>query len=309
MSGLPFTLRQLEVFEALTHFGSFQNTADKLGISQGSVSNQIKELESQLGLRLFVREPGKRPVLTGEGQAFLKDLLDFRVVATQLASHRRVDPATGPHGRLRILIGQGLMDGYIRPRLDDFLYRHPNLNCDFVTQLPHGARPLKALEEGIFDCALIHVPDRTNLPRTIRYLGKVEGGIYGHRRFAEHATDGIDAAYISKLPFIMPAIGSAEERETLKAFAEVGISATNVVGRSQYYDVIASMLERALGVASLSNAILKPEARDDVVLLYHLSDWLLVWYRRPGVNDPRLDVMEEFVLSTILDGGEYPLLD
>lgn len=309
MSGLPFTLRQLEVFEALTHFGSFQNTADKLGISQGSVSNQIKELESQLGLRLFVREPGKRPVLTGEGQAFLKDLLDFRVVATRLASHRQLDPATGPHGRLRILIGQGLMDGYIRPRLDDFLYRHPNLNCDFVTQLPHGARPLKALEERIFDCALIHVPDRTTLPRTIRYLGKVEGGIYGHRRFAEQATAGIDAAYISKLPFIMPAIGSAEERETLKAFAEVGISATNVVGRSQYYDVIASMLERALGVASLSNAILKPEARDDVVLLYHLSDWLLVWYRRPGVNDPRLDVMEEFVLSTILDGGEYPLLD
>ena len=89
MPSLPFTLRQLEVFDSLSSTRSFRRSAEVLGISQASVSNQIKTLEEQLGFELFDRKPGRRPVLRPEGHAFMDDLRDFNRAAEMLASHRR----------------------------------------------------------------------------------------------------------------------------------------------------------------------------------------------------------------------------
>ena len=78
MANFPFTLRQLEVFSSLCATRSFRRSAEMLGISQASVSNQMKALEDQLGITLFARRPGQRPTLTPEGMAFLDDLRAFR---------------------------------------------------------------------------------------------------------------------------------------------------------------------------------------------------------------------------------------
>ena len=69
MPNLPFTLRQLEVFATLCATRSFRRSAETLGISQASVSNQIKSLEDQMGLALFTRQPGQRPPRSPSGAA------------------------------------------------------------------------------------------------------------------------------------------------------------------------------------------------------------------------------------------------
>jgi DNA-binding transcriptional LysR family regulator len=66
----PFTIRQLELFSSLCRTGSFGATADEFCISQPSVSNQISMLEFQLGIKLFTRERGRRPMLTADGLQF-----------------------------------------------------------------------------------------------------------------------------------------------------------------------------------------------------------------------------------------------
>src|SRR5688572_28388244 len=92
MPNLPFTLRQLEVFGSLCETRSFRRSAETLGISQASVSSQMKLLEQQLGVMLLARRPGARPSLTAEGMAFLDDLRAFRGAAEALAAHRRRHP-------------------------------------------------------------------------------------------------------------------------------------------------------------------------------------------------------------------------
>src|SRR5690606_26226522 len=89
MANLPFTLRQLDVFASLCATRSFRRSAESLGISQASVSNQIKALEAQLGVALFARRPGQRPTVTPEGMAFLDDLRAFQAAGEALAAHRR----------------------------------------------------------------------------------------------------------------------------------------------------------------------------------------------------------------------------
>jgi DNA-binding transcriptional LysR family regulator len=48
-----FTLRQLKLFEAVARTGSFTRTAEELHLTQPAVSNQIKQLEDQIGTPLF----------------------------------------------------------------------------------------------------------------------------------------------------------------------------------------------------------------------------------------------------------------
>ena len=111
MASLPFTLRQLELFASLCATRSFRRSAESLGISQASVSNQIKALEQQLGIALFTRRPGQRPTVTSEGMAFLEDLTAFQAAGEALAAHRRKGAAGASEpAHFRVLIGQGMLD-------------------------------------------------------------------------------------------------------------------------------------------------------------------------------------------------------
>ena len=71
-------LMQLKYFNAVCNYGTVSGAADYLHIAQPSLSNSIKELENEFGVKLFKRQH-RGMVLTDEGETFLKmcrDILD-----------------------------------------------------------------------------------------------------------------------------------------------------------------------------------------------------------------------------------------
>ena len=309
MPALPFTLRQLEVFSHLAASGSFRETANGMGISQASVSNQIKTLEEQIGRRLFDRKPGQRPILTAEGQAFLDDLSAFENAALKLASHRRSGQLEAGPVRFRLLVGQGNFDNYVRLQLDRFLAENPNIDLEFETQPPSYAQ-VDNIQRGQYDFALIN--RRVDQPKnpSMEKLARARGGVYGHRRLIEGASLPLDPGWISsELPFIMPPAGSRQEREALLLLADSGIRPAKVVGHTKYYDVMAAMLDRGVAVASMSDTILPKPMRENVILLWPLTDWNLEFYRRPGLPAAAADQVEQFLKSCMLDNPDYPAVE
>ena len=308
MPSLPFTLRQLDIFASLCATRSFRRSAETLGISQASVSNQIKALEEQLGLALFDRAPGRRPSLRPAGLAFLDDLNHFHRAAELLASHRRAarDPVPVTR-RYRVLVGQGMFDAYVRRKLDKFHSDHGQIELEFEAQLPFG-QLIRAVESGQYDFALIN--QRADLPiqNEFRQLAMVRGGVYGHRKFAEGHTIPMARDVLNRLPFILPKATSKQEREVMRNFETHGIQPRHVVAHSQYYDVMAAMLERGLGIASFSEAILPAVMRDDVQLLYPMENWRLLWFRKAGATDPSADEVEAFLIGSVLDDPDYPAI-
>jgi len=63
-------LRVLRTFQAAAHLENFRETAERLGLSQPTVSAQVRELEIELGEPLFDRA-GRRVRLNSAGQVFL----------------------------------------------------------------------------------------------------------------------------------------------------------------------------------------------------------------------------------------------
>lgn len=305
MANLPFTLRQLEVFASLSATRSFRRTAESLGISQASVSNQMKVLEEQLGFRLFARRPGQRPTLTAEGLVFLDDLRAFQAAGEALAAHRRRGgEAVRQTVRYNVLVGQGLLDGYIRGKLDRFFAAHPQIELAFEAR-PPSAELARDIEDGRYDFALIHRRADRSVESHFHPLALVRGGIYGHRKFAEGKRVPLRAEEINALPFIMPLAASAQEGEILRLFERYGIRPRRVIGHTQYYDVMAAMLERGVGVSSFADAILPSEMRGDVILLYPLENWRLLWFRKDAGGDPRCDEVQAFLMSSVLQDPNY----
>lgn len=64
------SLPQLTAFAAVADFGGFSHAADELRMSQPAVSQQVRLLEQQVGVRLFERRP-RGTVLTPAGEALL----------------------------------------------------------------------------------------------------------------------------------------------------------------------------------------------------------------------------------------------
>src|SRR6266487_7154630 len=89
------TLQQLIYFLAAVEHGSFSVAAEALYISQPSLSDQIKRLENELGVALFVRT-NRRLVLTEAAQVLLPQAQRTLAAAREAAdSVRGVRTLTG----------------------------------------------------------------------------------------------------------------------------------------------------------------------------------------------------------------------
>lgn len=91
-----FTLRQLQYAVAVADELSFRRAAERCHVAQPSLSAQIAQLESTLGLHLFERGP-KRVLVTAGGREVIERARALLVAADDLAScaHRASDPLAG----------------------------------------------------------------------------------------------------------------------------------------------------------------------------------------------------------------------
>src|SRR5262245_30694574 len=119
----PLDIRHLRYFVAVAEAGSFSRAANRLGISQPSVSQQMRELEAGLRITLFQRR-GKRILLTSAGLVFEEYA---RIILRQVEN--LIDQLSGGPERLRGTLHLGVV-----PFLDVALM--PHLLGLFATTFP-----------------------------------------------------------------------------------------------------------------------------------------------------------------------------
>lgn len=148
------SFRQLQYFAAVAERLHFHQAALELGTTQSNVSTQVKALETELGIALFVRDR-KRVSLTPAGRAVWERA---RRILAEIEDLKRVaeEEGSGEGGTLRIgtlpTVGPYILP-HVLPRLHE---RYPDLRI-FVRETKLSVL-ITALETAELDALLVPLP-------------------------------------------------------------------------------------------------------------------------------------------------------
>ncbi len=148
------TLRQLRYVKALAEQGHFGRAADICAVSQPALSQQIKELEANLGLDLFERSP-RQVRLTSFGTRFVRKAEAILRDVDALADLARAEQQTGlRHLRLGVI---PTIAPYLLPSLIARLSAtQPDLDVHVRETIT--PRLVDELGKGALDAAIVALP-------------------------------------------------------------------------------------------------------------------------------------------------------
>ena len=118
------SLNAIKAFEAAARGNSFTRAAEELFVTPGAVSQQVKALEADLGLKLFVRER-QRLVITEAGReyfAVIGDALDQIGLGTERLMRRQRT------GVLTVSVSPDFAAKWLVNRLGRFAEAHPEID-------------------------------------------------------------------------------------------------------------------------------------------------------------------------------------
>lgn len=108
-------IRQLRAFTAIAELGTFTAGAQRVHVTQAAISMQIRQLENELGAKLFVRAP-RKVMLTEAGEKLLQRahqiLRDHDAAVDEIA-----ELAGAERGRLRIGSASAMVTTDVLPEL------------------------------------------------------------------------------------------------------------------------------------------------------------------------------------------------
>ena len=138
-------LDRMQLFTRVVERRSFAAAASDLGLARSTVTEAIKQLEGDLGVRLLERTT-RHVMPTLDGRAFYQRCL---AILAEVDEAENIFRDAQPRGLLRIDAHGFLSRTFLLPRLDEFLRRYPLLDL----QIGQGDRLVDLVREGV-DCVI-----------------------------------------------------------------------------------------------------------------------------------------------------------
>lgn len=176
------SLNALRTFEAAARHGSFKAAAQELCVSHSAVSHQIKLLETELRIELFIRKP-RSVELTRAGRAYypvLRDAFERLAAGTDLLT------GVVTHAPVTVQLYSTFAIRWLIPRLPALHREHPQLKVRL-----HTSQSDVDFEHDDVDlCIMIGGPSRSGLRCDHLFSSRVfpvcspafmaEHGLHGH---------------------------------------------------------------------------------------------------------------------------------
>ena len=138
-------MNALRAFEAASRHLSVSRAAEELCVSQGAVSQQLRNLEDHLGRELFIRTPNSF-ALSEEGEAFAvvvqQALGEIALAASEVTSEKT-------QHTLNISMPPNLAIKWLMPRLGDFYQTHPDISITLDQSLKLATFKNDGVDAGI----------------------------------------------------------------------------------------------------------------------------------------------------------------
>ena len=244
-------LRHLRTIAAVARHGSFTKAAEELYLAQSAISQQIRRLETELGVEVF-RRTSRKVELTAEGRVILG--YAQRVLAEVDGLHSELEELTGLlSGQLRIggVYPTGPYDLF--GMLADFRAAHPGVAIHMVEDTQDGV--LAALRADELDCAFTALnPDALGNEFAATLLWEEEIVValpLGHRLGGR---DHVTFEQLATEDLIAYRENSALRRRLERTMAERGLEPRNAFICTEM-GAVRGLASKGLGVAVLPRSV------------------------------------------------------
>jgi LysR family transcriptional regulator, cys regulon transcriptional activator len=258
----PLNFQQLRSVRETARRGfNLTEVAASLHTSQPGVSRQIRELEDELGLEIFVRAGKRLTGLTPPGEALLPIVERLLVEADNL-KRAGDDFAQQGRGTLRIAATHSQARYALPPAVRDFRGTHPRVALHMHQGSPHQIAQMLidgSADVGIATEALAQYDELVALP-CYSWTHMVVVPLDHELAAAASGNGALTLQQLARHPIVTYESGYTGRAHIDLAFAKAGL-APDVVLQAMDADVIKTYVELGLGVGIVA-AIAFDEARD-----------------------------------------------
>lgn len=280
------SLRHFRFFVAVAETGQVSKAAAALFTSQPAVTEAIKKLETDMGVKLFDRSP-KGVTLTYEGGIFLrraKTVLAAAVDAMLAPQQVQRDMA----GEMTLACTHTVAGYFVTPLLSRFRRIFPGVRVNLVElDRPEIERRILTGEVDLALCLLSPLRHGQEIERELLVRSNRRLWLPANHRLLD--SKSIALRDIQADPYIMLAVDDAEET-TSAYFKQAGLM-PNVVFRTTSMEAIRNLVAEGVGVTILSNMVYRPWSLDGVRLaaasirdVIPSMDIGLAWNRNSGLS-------------------------
>lgn len=290
--------KQLESFAAVVKCNSFTKAAEKLYISQPTISTHIRALEEELNTRLILRTT-KSIEVTPEG----RKLYDYAENILQLRN-RMLDECTGGIKKILHLAASTIPSAYILPEV---LPAYGNYNPDnyFVIHQSDSKGVIDGILDGLFDVGLVGMEaQRDNLTCVDFCQDEMVLITPVNEHFLELKDQKVSAVDILRQEQVILREKGSGSRKSVDNFMEQrGITEEqlNIMARINDPEAIKNLVSGGFGVSIVSKRAAWNFIREKRLLDFELPGnagmrKLYVVYRNDRSEDNRVKEFVNFLL-------------
>lgn len=300
---MPLSLKQVRYFVATAEAGQVSQAAIELNVSQSAVTAAVKQLEDDLGVRLFARH-ASGVALTAEGARFLQHARGIMAAVTA-AQHAPLTEDTDATGIVRVGVSYTVA-GYFLPRhLSRFMRSFPGIRVD-LRELPRDAIETE-LRDGGIDLTVMLVSNLDD-PEQIAHetLFRSRRRLWlpvGHPLLAAPA---VTLADVAREPYVMLTVDEANK--TASRYWKLHRASPRVIFETSSVEAVRSMVADGVGVTVLSDMVYRPWSlegqrieRRDVVEDVPTMDVGTAWLRERPLA-PAAKILRDFLTSSFGGG-------
>ncbi len=248
---MDLEVRHLKLVASVAEVGSLTKAGDRLHLTQSALSHQLRDIESRLGVPLFLRV-GKRLVLTPAGDRLLSSAKDI-LERLEQAEHDIRQMGKAHAGVLRITTECYTCYHWLPPLLMRFRRKFPRIEVRIDVDATR--HPIEMLLAGKIDLAIVSSPvaDRRLASKKV-FEDELVIIAARHHRFAQQPHVRL-TEFRDETLFIYP---PREESSFLQeVLLPAGITPARVE-EVQLTEAITELVKAGLGVAVLAQWAVQP---------------------------------------------------
>ncbi|MFJ2362956.1 LysR family transcriptional regulator [Pseudomonas sp. NPDC087697] len=253
-------LKFLETFVWVARLKSFRLTADKLFTTQASISSRIAVLESELGVKLFLRD-SRGVKLTPEGVK----VLDYaeQMIDTMQALKQSLETRSSKVGRVRIGVMDTVIHTWLSPLVAQMTDHYPLLEIELVADT--SLNLCDQLQKGFLDLILQTDLLRQESVRSLELASHPIGWIVASNSI--YNRDYTSVAELARERIITYSKNSHPHQDVLSLMQANGVLAPKLSCVNSV-SAITRLLRDGFGIGALPPVLVSEElARGELTLL------------------------------------------